>query len=179
MMAATEFVSHGPTEGEKYNLRRILEMPPPFSAKGSRITPRRVQNLIQSNLERLAGRTELASWPSRLTVEATNFCNLRCPACYTGLGEVGRPRSDLPLEAFRRLISELGPYLIEVEFYNWGEPLLAPALCDMIAVAYGAGISTTVSTNLSFRFDEAQAERLISSGVSVLGVSIDGASQAA
>src|SRR5262249_50871562 len=134
--------SHGPTDGEKYNLRRILEMPPPFSSTGTRIAPRRVQNLVQSNLERLAGRAEISSRPARLTVEATNFCNLRCPACYTGLGETGRPRSEMPLEAYRRLIAELGPYLFEVEFYNWGEPLLAPALCDMIALSHAAGVST-------------------------------------
>ena len=76
-MTATEFASHAPTDGEKYNLRRILEMPPPFSAKGTRVTPRRVQNLIESNLERLAGRMELSSRPARLTVEATNVVPAR------------------------------------------------------------------------------------------------------
>jgi pyruvate-formate lyase-activating enzyme len=170
-------VSLSPSAGEKYHLKRQFQWPPPYSCIGTRITPRRVQNLIQSNLERRSGELQLGSYPAKLTLEATSACNLRCPACFTGKGEVGRPPGAFPLEAFRRLIAELGPFLFEVEFYKWGEPLLAPQLADMIELTHAAGVSTSVSTNFSFGFDDAHIERLVSSGLTVLGVSIDGATQ--
>src|SRR5439155_1564519 len=107
----------------------------------------------------------------------TNICNLECPACFTGAGDLGRPRSHLSLDLYRPVLAELAPYLLEVEFYNWGEPLLAKHIFPMIEEASAAGAHTTVSTNFSFPFDAARAERLVSSGLSVLGVSIDGARQ--
>jgi MoaA/NifB/PqqE/SkfB family radical SAM enzyme len=47
----------------------------------------------------------------------------------------------------------------------------------MVEEAHARGISTTISTNFSFPFDAARAERLVASGLTVLGVSIDGARQ--
>jgi MoaA/NifB/PqqE/SkfB family radical SAM enzyme len=82
---------------------------------------------------------------------------------------------SLPL--YRKLLAELGDYLFELEFYNWGEPLLCKDLYTMIGEAHARGISTTVSTNFSLPFDAERAERLVASGLTVLGVSIDGARQ--
>jgi MoaA/NifB/PqqE/SkfB family radical SAM enzyme len=73
---------------------------------------------------------------------------------------------------------ELGPTLFEVELHNWGEPLLGKHVFEMIELASACGVSTTISTNFSIPFDDARAERLVSSGLAGLGVSIDGASQA-
>jgi len=149
---------------------------PPW--QGSQLTTRRLLNLYLQRLEHVLGRTSLWSKPCKLTVEATNICNLRCPACFTGAGEVGRGRSHMSLELFERLLDELGPYLLECEFYNWGEPLLGKNIYPMIENAARRGISTTVSTNLSIPFTAEDAERLVRSGLTVLGVSIDGALQA-
>jgi len=161
---------------EPYYVMRVFWRLPP--AAGARITLRRRLNLYLQRLEHGLGRTTLWSKPSKLTVEATNICNLRCPACFTGAGESGRGRSHMSLDFYRRLLGELGPYLLEVEFYNWGEPLLAKNIYPMIEDAARRGISTTVSTNLSLPFDAGDAERLVASGLTTLGVSIDGARQA-
>jgi MoaA/NifB/PqqE/SkfB family radical SAM enzyme len=142
-----------------------------------RLTPRRLANLYLSRLEYLLGRKRLRSSPNKLTVESTNVCNLRCPACFTGAGETGRARGAMAPDVYARLLRELGPYLFEIEFHNWGEPLLAKQLVPMIAAAARQGIATTVSTNFSIPFDAERAERLVRSGLSLLGVSIDGARQ--
>ena len=155
-------------------LRQNLQLP---EYAGTRFTARRVLNLYLARWESARGRTRLWSRPTKLTVEATNICNLECPACFTGAGDLGRPRSHLSLDLYRQVLAELGPYLLEVEFYNWGEPLLAKHIFPMIEEASAAGAHTTVSTNFSFPFDAGRAERLVSSGLSVLGVSIDGARQ--
>jgi pyruvate-formate lyase-activating enzyme len=162
---------------QAYVAVRMLLQPPPW--EDARHTPLRLLNLYVQRIENGLTRTRLWSKPSRLIVEATNICNLRCPACFTGAGEVGRERSHMSLELFERLLDEIGRYLFHVEFYNWGEPLLAKNIYPMIEAAARWGISTTVSTNLSFPFSDADAERLVRSGLTVLGVSIDGARQEA
>ena len=83
----------------------------------------------------------------------------------------------MSLDLYRRLLAEMGDYLLQVEFCNWGEPLLVKDINEMIRDAHERGISTLLSTNFSLRFDEAAAERLVRSGLSILGVSIDGARQ--
>lgn len=142
-----------------------------------RVTPRRLANLYLGRLEYLLGRKRLRSSPVKLTVESTSICNLRCPACFTGAGEVGRARGHMSPELYDRLLDELGPYLFEIEFHNWGEPLLAKQLAPMVERAARRGIATTVSTNFSIPFDAERAEALVRSGLSLLGVSIDGARQ--
>ena len=154
--------------------RAFLAVPSPT---GSRLTLKKLLNLYLLRHEYGRGQTRLRSRPIKLTVEATNVCNLRCPACFTGAGEVGRVRSMMTLELYRKLLAELGDYLFDLEFYNWGEPLLSKFIYTMIEEASARGISTAISTNFSIPFDGARAERLVTSGLATLGVSIDGARQ--
>lgn len=144
---------------------------------GTRLTLRRLANFYGGLLEQQLGRTTLRSYPIKLTLEPINVCNLRCPACFTGVGDVGRVRSSMSLDLYRRLLAEMGDHLLEIEFANWGEPLLAKHLPTMIREAADRGITSTVTTNFSIPFDSAKAEQLVSSGLTVLGVSIDGARQ--
>jgi len=144
---------------------------------GTKWTPRRLFNYHLARREFARGRTRLRSYPLKLTVESTSVCNLRCPACFTGIGEAGRRRGAVPPEFFTALMDVLGPYLLEVEFTNWGEPLLNQHLEDMVEVAARSGTTTSFSTNFSFPFTPERAERLVRSGLTSLGVSIDGARQ--
>jgi MoaA/NifB/PqqE/SkfB family radical SAM enzyme len=156
-------------------LRNFLWAPP---YPGTHLTSKRMTNLWLSRFEGMHGFTKLRSLPIRLTVEASNVCNLACPACFTGLGESnGRRKSLMTMELYRRLLDELGDYLFEMEFYSWGEPLLSKFIFDMIGEATAKGISTTISTNFSIPWDEEKSERLVRSGLHRLGVSLDGATQ--
>jgi MoaA/NifB/PqqE/SkfB family radical SAM enzyme len=155
-------------------IRMTLSDPP---WEGAVLTPRRRFNLYLQRLEHRVGRVKLWSKPCKLTVEATNICNLRCPGCFTGTSQDGRARSHMSLELYNQLMEELGPYLLEVEFYNWGEPLLGKNIYPMVEAAASRGISTTVSTNFSIPFSDEDAERLVRTGLTILGVSIDGARQ--
>lgn len=159
----------------QYRRWRAFLTPPPY--EGVRLTPTRLFNLYRMRRHFERGDAILRSYPVRLTVEATNVCNLRCPGCFTGLGEVGRTRSFMPIEFYNRLLDELGPYLFQLELYNWGESLLHKQLPEMIARARRFGISTIISTNFSLPFDAARAEGLVASGLNVLGVSLDGVRQ--
>ena len=155
-------------------IRGLLQHP---GFEGTRVTPRRLMNLWLARWEHRGLRTELRSLPIKLILEATNICNLSCPACFTGDGQVGRARSHMSLELYHKLLEELGPTLWRIELCNWGEPLLGRHVVPMIEAASARGISTLISTNFSVPFDAARAERLVRSGLTVLGVSIDGARQ--
>lgn len=149
--------------------------PPQF--EGARPTARRLGNLYHMMWEATWLRTRLRSYPVRLCVESTGACNLSCPHCFTGAGEIGRPRRAVPSELYHSLLTELGDYLWQIEFCNWGEPLLNRETVPMIAAAARRGISTLICTNFSVPFDAERAEALVASGLHVLGVSIDGARQ--
>lgn len=149
----------------------------PDDVQGYRLTWRRVANLYLNRYEVRALRPVLRSRPSRLVIEPTNICNLRCPYCHTGAGRFGRRPGMMHLEPYLHLLDEIGAYLLLVEVFNWGEPLLHPDLPAIIAAASSRGIATRVNTNLSVPLTERDAERLVGSGLSDLFVSIDGATQ--
>lgn len=97
--------------------RGLLQHP---GFEGTRVTPRRLANLWRARWEHRELRTELRSLPIKLILEATNICNLSCPACFTGDGQVGRARSHMSLELYHKLLDELGPTLWRIELCNWG-----------------------------------------------------------
>ena len=49
--------------------------------------------------------------PFMLMVEPTNFCNLKCPLCPSGNGQMLRPRGTMELGDFEKLVDELAPRL--------------------------------------------------------------------
>jgi radical SAM protein with 4Fe4S-binding SPASM domain len=157
-----------------YDVREFFRLPP---YPGTRITLKRRLNLYLARYQRMRGHTRVWGYPTVLTIEAANVCNLRCPYCFMGIGAESRERSHFPLPMYKRLIDELGEYLFEVELHNWGEPLLNKNISELIRIASSRGISTTLSTNFSFPFDSSRAEALVSAGLAQLGVSIDGVTQ--
>ena len=155
-------------------LRMFLSLP---HYPGRRLTLRRLLNLYLNRWEMGELRTQLRSLPLKLTLEPINVCNLHCPACYTGDGQTSRERKAMPPELYKRLLDELGDTLWQMEFCNWGEPLLNKHVHTMIRAAADRGIGTLLNTNLSIPFSAQRAEELVRSGLTTLGVSIDGARQ--
>lgn len=116
--------------------------------------------------------------PYWLTIDPTNFCQLKCPFCPTGAGYNVRPKSSMPLEHFRRVLDVLGPTLLHIDFMNWGEPLLNKDIYGMIAAAKRHRIDTMLSTNLN-AFSPEAAGRMVACGLDRVVLSIDGLSQEA
>lgn len=121
--------------------------------------------------------TIIFGYPYWLTVDPTNLCNLRCVFCPTGQQRGSRPSVVLSLPRFKRILRTLGPYLIHVDFCNWGEPLLNKDLFEMIRLAKQYGPTTKVDSNLNVPLSEADAEALVRSGLDSLNMSVDGATQ--
>ena len=85
--------------------------------------------------------------PVHLTIEPTNICSLHCPVCETGAGILGRPKGHMSLDAFKKILDEVGGQVNTMLFYGMGEPLLNRDAYDMIRYATNRGIYVSVCTN--------------------------------
>ena len=134
-------------------------------------------NWLRANYEMARKVSRVDARPLKLNIEPTNACQLRCPLCPTGLRIMPRPRTNMRLDLFEKLLREVGDYVFYIDFHNWGEPLLFSGLEEMIRLARKRSISTTISTNLSLKVSDERMERLIASGLNHMIISLDGASR--
>jgi len=117
-------------------------------------------------------------YPILGSIDAANLCNLRCPMCMVGNRELDHPRGRMGLDVFRTIMREVGPALIHLELYRYGEPLLNPELPEMIRVAAREYLCRTrVSTNLAMPLADDAIRHLLDSGLDTLVVAADGPDQ--
>jgi len=117
-----------------------------------------------------------AGGPETGMIEPTNLCNLACPTCPTGTGKI-KPLPAMSVERFDDVLGALAPRMRNLALWNYGEPLLNKDLPAMIARAKEAGVRVVkVSSNVHF-LDGARGSALLRSGLDVLILSVDGASQ--
>ena len=121
--------------------------------------------------------------PSRMYIECTAACNISCTeACCAPETGITRTRQTgmLDFDLFRRVIDEVGPTLSRIDFFNYGEAFLhkrAVEMCEYIK-SHHPHIYLYTSTN-GLALSEAQARRLVHSGIDEVTFSLDGATQAA
>ena len=117
--------------------------------------------------------------PSRMYIECTAACNISCSqACCAPETGITRTRQAgmLDFDLFRRAVDEVGPSLVRIDFFNYGEAFLhkrAVEMCEYIKTRF-PGIYLYTSTN-GLALTEEQARRLVHSGIDEVTFSIDGA----
>jgi hypothetical protein len=117
--------------------------------------------------------------PSRMYIECTAACNISCTdACCAPETGITRTRQSgmLDFDLFTRVMDEAGPSLVRVDFFNYGEAFLhtrAVEMCEYIKAKF-PHIYLYTSTN-GLALSEAQARRLVHSGIDEVTFSIDGA----
>jgi MoaA/NifB/PqqE/SkfB family radical SAM enzyme len=109
-----------------------------------------------------------------MQVELTNFCNLRCPVCPVGTKDLTRPPLAMEVGRFERLMAEVGPYLLVLALWAWGEPLLHPQLERILQIARQYPTATLLSTNGQNLDDERVQQALTRQPPTYLIVAIDG-----
>jgi len=78
---------------------------------------------------------------TKVAVELTNRCNLRCAMC--PMGSLGRPFMDMPWTLVTRVAAELQTAGLRAAWlHEMGEPLLYPRLAEAIDLFPGCSIST-------------------------------------
>ncbi len=85
--------------------------------------------------------------PLTYSIEPTNFCNLKCPECPSGTGELTRSLGFLSTENFKKNIDEMSRTGFYVQLFFQGEPFLNKKLNEMIKYAQSKNIYISISTN--------------------------------
>lgn len=119
----------------------------------------------------------LESMPYNVVIEPTNSCNLQCPLCSTGIGAQTRKKGILEFENFKKLIDELKDTILQLSLQNWGEATLVKDLPKMIKYASDNGIFTRLSTNFSVKYNDQFFKELMTSGLGILVIDLDGTDQ--
>jgi len=104
-------------------------------------------NLLRSGLNLIWRRLKPWSWPLNMQVELTSFCNLQCPVCPVGARELERSARAIDVALVEQLMREVGPYLLTVSLWGWGEPLLHPRLDRIMEITARYPMATLLSTN--------------------------------
>lgn len=116
-------------------------------------------------------------YPLSLSVEPTATCNLHCPQCPSGTGELTRFRGNIDFSLYKKIIDESAPYLFNLILYFQGEPFLNNDIFNLIEYAsVKKKIFTVTSTNAHF-IDKKTAEKVVLSGLDKIIISLDGATQ--
>lgn len=112
---------------------------------------------------------------SKIYIEPTNRCNLKCVTCIRNSWD--EPFGDMDWSVYQTLIDGLAdfPEAKTIAFAGLGEPLLHPRLPEMIRLAHERGLRTEMTSNALLLTPE-MARRLIDAGLDQFAVSIDGAS---
>ncbi len=123
------------------------------------------------------GRTKVWGLPYEWEVDTTNICQLKCPLCHTGLGNINRDKGTMHFDDYTKVVDQIKSHCIWPSLYSWGEPFLNKDIDRFVAYANKANIATMISSNLNKPLTPAMAESLIRSGLDVLIVSLDGTTQ--
>ena len=107
--------------------------------------------------------------PKSYSIEPTNYCNLKCPACSTLYIE--DKKRYLRIEDFRFIAQQIpkGSYIY---FFHFGEPFLNPNIIDLIKEAKKLGHNIGIHSN--FNFKPFLIPQIVNSGLDFLSASIDG-----
>src|SRR5690349_12177568 len=88
--------------------------------------------------------------PRAIRLEASSFCQLRCPSCPTTARAIHPAVGSgfLRLDDFRRLIDE-NPSLATIELSNYGEIFLNPQLLQIFELAHERNIALTAGNGVN------------------------------
>lgn len=111
-------------------------------------------------------------FPSRVTVELTNGCNLSCPVCPRHLmeGKLGNMSFDL----YKKIIDEIAKYpdTVLIPFFR-GESMLHKQFVEMLAYARDKGVGKIQLTTNATRMKPKFARAIIDYEVDFVSFSVD------
>ena len=117
--------------------------------------------------------------PSAIRLEASSFCQLRCPSCPTTSKAIHPAIGSgfLKLADFQQLI-DANPELKDIELSNYGEIFLNPDMLEILKYAHQRQVALRADNgaNLNSIRDDV-LEGLVKYGFKSMTCSIDGASQ--
>ena len=133
---------------------------------------RKSWHLFHILLDYRKGREVVRTPPIRMWIETTARCNLRCVMC-PNKDMPGDDKGHMSFDLFKKIVDEAASFVHDIYLHHRGEPLLNPALFDMIPYAEAKGIPTRFHCNGTLLTPD-KAEKLLAAGPSLISFSIDG-----
>ncbi|HBA82806.1 MAG TPA: radical SAM protein [Verrucomicrobia bacterium] len=135
-------------------------------------TSQKISRLAQLVWEYRRRKEIVGGLPIRLWIESTSRCNLRCVMC---------PNKDMPASEkgpmnyalFCKIVDEARHFAQDIYLHHRGEPLLNPAIFDMISYAAQAGLRTRFHTNGALLTAD-KTRKLLDAGPDLVSFSVDG-----
>jgi radical SAM protein with 4Fe4S-binding SPASM domain len=97
--------------------------------------------------------------------------------CPSGNGDMKRSLGKLDIENYKRLLDDVGDYILQVQLWNQGEPFINKSFLEFVRYAKKKGIMVQTSTNGHFIRNDQEAVNIISSGLDQLIFSMDGSNK--
>jgi len=110
------------------------------------------------------------AYPTRLQIETTRLCNLKCPNCRRTMS-FGNSSDFQSLEVLERL-GEALPFVDSACVSGWGESLMGRTLDDLIGLMREHGVCLSITTNASL-LNEQRSRKLVEQQVGHITVSLD------
>jgi MoaA/NifB/PqqE/SkfB family radical SAM enzyme len=131
---------------------------------------RRLNHWVKFDYRFMGGRSFR---PETAILCPTMQCNFNCAMCYSRKIPIGSPEAkrELTTEEWKKLIDELAGF-VEVIAFGGGEPLLRADIFELIGYAKVRGRICNIVTNGAL-LKEAEASRIVESGVDFLSISLD------
>ena len=117
-------------------------------------------------------------FPRQVRLEASSFCQLRCPSCPTTAGAIHPAIGSgfLKFKDFQKMV-DLNPQLKSIEIANYGEVFLNPQLVDILEYAHRKGVAIRIGVGANLNnVRQKMLEALVKYKVRTLSCFIDGAS---
>src|SRR5262245_22748550 len=118
--------------------------------------------------------------PAQIRLEASSYCNLRCPSCPTTSGAIHPAVGSgfLRFEDFRKLLDD-NPGLKRIELSNYGEIFLNRELLRILELAHRRGVVLTADNGANLNKVRPEVlEGLVKYQLRSMVCAIDGASEA-
>lgn len=112
--------------------------------------------------------------PRLIAWEVTRACRMACKHCRAA-SQPTRDSNDLTTEEGCRLLENIASFARPIIILTGGEPLLRPDIFDLAAHARDLGLPVALAT-CGTALDERAAERMVTSGIRHISISLDGAS---
>lgn len=134
-------------------------------------------NFLSALSDRRNSESKVSHSPIDATIDLTTTCQLKCPYCAVGNGTMERPSALMKPERHQHIMAGIGDEVFIVWYFSTGEPLLHEQFSSIISSSKHQGIFSSISTNLSLPLSDERIDELLRSGLGMISVSLDGATE--
>ena len=138
------------------------------------MTPLAAENRNLAQQEFVDGVRTISARPTWISLETSAVCNLRCVQCareYPG-GKFEEAQMEPALFA---KFAPLVPHLTLLQLHGLGEPLLSPLFWQIIEDGAAKDVDRLETNSNGTLFSDRNVDRLLTSGLNVLNISLDAA----